>query len=75
MKHFRDFIDGKLERQIVDKDKVVCCVNVDVVKWTPEVEKLIDEINKIHQEIFGDGYNVLKFAESEKQTKFKIIQG
>ena len=75
MKHFLDFIDGKLERQIVDKDKVVCCVNVDVVKWTPEVEKLIDEINKIHQEIFGDGYNVLKFAESEKQTKFKIIQG
>lgn len=75
MKTFRDFIDGKLEKKIINKDKVVCCVNVDVVKWTPEVEKLIDEINKIHQEIFGDGYNVLKFAESEKQTKFKIIQG
>jgi len=75
MKTFQDFIDGKLERKIVDKDKVVCCVNVDVVKWTPEVEKLIDEINKIHQEIFGGEYKVLKFAESETRTNFKIIEG
>lgn len=75
MKTFRDFIDGKLERKIVDKDKVVCCVNVDVVKWTPEVEKLIDEINKIHQEIFGGEYKVLKFSESETRTNFKIIEG
>ena len=75
MKTFQDFIDGKLERKIVDKDKVVCCVNVDVVKWTPEVEKLIDEINKIHQEIFGGEYKVLKLAESETRTNFKIIEG
>ena len=75
MKIFQDFIDGRLEKNIVDKDKVVCCVNVDVVKWTPKVEELIDRINQIHQEIFGDEYQILKFAESEKQTKFKMIEG
>lgn len=75
MKTFRDFIDGKLEKKIINKDKVVCCVNVDVMKWTPEVENLIDEINKIHQEIFGGEYKVLKSAESEKRTNFKIIEG
>lgn len=75
MKTFHDFIDGKLERQIVDKDKVVCCVNVDVMKWTPQVEELIERISQIHQELFGDEYKVLKFAESEKRTNFKIIEG
>ena len=75
MKTFQDFIDGKLDRQIVDKDKVVCCVNVDVMKWTPQVEELIERINQIHQELFGDEYKVLKFAESEKRTNFKIIEG
>lgn len=75
MKTFQDFIDGKLERQIVDKDKVVCCVNVDVMKWTPQVEELIERISQIHQEVFGDEYKVLKFAESEKRTNFKIIEG
>ena len=75
MKTFRDFIDGKLEKKIIDKDKVVCCVNVDVVKWMPKVEELIERINQIHQELFGDEYKVLKFAESEKRTKFKIIEG
>lgn len=75
MKTFQDFIDGKLERQIVDKDKVVCCVNVDVMKWTPQVEELIERISQIHQELFGDEYKVLKFAESEKRTNFKIIEG
>ena len=75
MKSFRDFIDGKLEKKIVDKDKVVCCVKVDVMKWTPQVEELIDRINQIHQEIFGGEYKILKFAESEKRTKFKIIEG
>lgn len=75
MKTFQDFIDGKLERQIVDKDKIVCCVNVDVMKWTPQVEELIERISQIHQELFGDEYKVLKFAESEKRTNFKIIEG
>ena len=75
MKTFRNFIDGKLEKQIVDKDKVVCCVNVDVVKWTPKIEELIERINQLHQELFGDEYKVLKFAESENRTKFKIIEG
>ena len=75
MKTFQDFIDGNLERQIVDKDKVVCCVIVDVMKWTPQVEELIERISQIHQELFGDEYKVLKFAESEKRTNFKIIEG